>query len=270
MDLRSHLEDIDRIANEEWIANLEDRKKDELEFSNKHRGKDLDKDQDDYEKLYGNRKYYSTVQASNNYVEQWIKKNAKGKVFLDYACGDGMNAMRAAKAGADLSIGIDISDVSVQIAKDKYKLDNIFFLQADAENTKLPDSSIDVVICSGMLHHVELSYAFPELRRILKPRGKVLAVEALNYNPVIKLHRKLTPQMRTKWEAIHILSLKDVKFASRFFDIGEVKYWHITGIISPHLRSLAPVFESIDRILEKIPYIQRMAWIFTFELIKPR
>ena len=127
------------------------------------------------------------------------------------------NTIRAAKAGAELSLGFDISSVSVENAREASKeYDNVRFFQADAENTQLPDNSIDRVICSGMLHHLDLSYAFPELRRILKPGGKILAVEALNYNPAIKLYRMLTPSMRTEWEKAHILSLRDITFAKDF------------------------------------------------------
>ena len=176
----------------------------------------------------------------------------------------------AAKAGACLSLGFDISSVSVKnahnLAIEQGVTEGIRFFQADAENTKLPDNSIDVIICSGMLHHLDLSYAFPELRRILKPGGKILAVEALNYNPAIKLYRMLTPSMRTDWEKAHILDLGDVRFASRFFTIKEVRYWHVVGYLGGKIPWLFPIADVSDRALEKIPYIQRMAWIFTFVL----
>lgn len=188
--------------------------------------------------------------------------------------GNGGNAIFAAQRGAALSLGFDISGVSVKNAGDAAVAaglnDNIRFFQADAENTKLPDNSIDAVVCSGMLHHLDLSYAFPELRRILKPGGKVLAVEALDYNPVIKLYRFLTPDMRTEWEKAHILDLSDIKFASRFFDVKEIRYWHVVGYISGKLPWLFPLLDRVDTILEKIPYVQRMAWMFTFVLKKRR
>ena len=119
-----------------------------------------------------------------------------------------------------------------------------------------------------MLHHLDLSYAFPELRRIMKPGGKLLAVEALDYNPAIKLYRQLTPDMRTEWEKAHILSLNDITFASRFFKVKEIKYWHVTEFIGAKLTFLYPLLKNIDPILEKIPFLKRMAWIFTFQLIK--
>ena len=250
------------------------RKLKELEFHNKDRDLNRVKESqanDTYEKFYGNKKYYSVTARSRNYTDSWIKNNSKDKVFLDYACGNGANARIAAKAGAKLALGIDISDVSVQNAKNlanKEGLTNIRYLQADAENTKLPSDSIDTVICHGMLHHLDLSYAFPELRRILKPGGKILAVEALDYNPIIKLYRMLTPDMRTEWEKAHILDLEDIKFASKFFNVDRVKYWHISEYVGAKIKILAPLLSKVDLLLEKIPLINLMAWMFTFELSK--
>lgn len=272
--LKSHIDHIRTIKNEEWLNSLNDRKTKELEFHNKDRDRKAiaQLDQDTFEKFYGNKKYYNTTFRSRKYVENWIQKHAKGKVFLDYACGNGANAIFAAQNGASLSLGLDISDVSVQNAEaDAKKLqleDNTCFFQADAENTKLPDNSVDAIICSGMLHHLDLSYAFYELRRILAPGGVILAVEALDYNPFIKLYRQITPDMRTEWEKAHILSLKDLRFASYFFDVKNVKYWHIIGYAAALIPALGKAFDLFDRLAEKIPFLNRLSWMFTFELHK--
>lgn len=280
MDMQGLLVELDRLAtitNEQWLRSLDQRKHAELEFHNRHRDSKVDPDslpQDTYEKFYGNRKYYSATSRSKDYVDNWIRAHAADRVVLDYACGNGANALKAARAGAALAIGLDISDVSIanarRAAAEEQLTANTYFIQADAENTKLPSSSIDTIICSGMLHHLDLSFALPELRRILKPGGKILAVEALDYNPLIKLYRRMTPAMRTEWEMAHILSLQDVEFAGRFFDIGEVKYWHIVGYAGGKLPTLLPTFDLIDRALERLPLVQRLAWIFTFELVGRR
>jgi SAM-dependent methyltransferase len=272
--LKNRLAEIERISNEQWMASIEDRKKRELEFHDLHRDKSRLEaiDEDTYEKFYGNKKYYGATGLSTDYVDNWIRENARDKVFLDYACGNGKNAIKAAKAGAKLVIGIDISSASIENARHDAHLEgvtqNTRFLQADAENTLLPDNAIDTVICSGVLHHMDLSRAFTELRRILCPGGRILAVEALDYNPAIKLYRHLTPAMRTEWEKSHILSLADIEFARQYFRIGEIQYWHITSILYPYLKPLLPLFNLLDGILTKIPLVRLMAWIFTFELVK--
>lgn len=276
-ELREELDRIQGISNDEWMGKLEDRKKKELEFHDKARDpavlEKLKQDQDTYEKLHGNKKYYKIVEEADNEVFGWIDRNAKGKVFLDYACGLGGSAIRAAQAGAELSIGIDISSVTVQEAKERAKklaLNNCIFVQADCENTLLPANSVDMITCNGMLHHLDLSYAFPEMRRILKPGGSIMAQEALDYNPLIKLYRKMTPQMRTEWEKAHILSLKDIRFAERYFEVHNMKFWYITSIFAPKLSmKLLPGLRAIDKFLTKIPGMRLMAWIFTFELRKP-
>jgi SAM-dependent methyltransferase len=269
--LKLNLATIEHIPNEEWIGSLEERKKKELQFHDERRENCSKLDGDTFEKLYSNKKWYRTTALSSAYVKEWIAKNAKEKIFLDYACGTGENALFAASKGATLAIGLDISKVSVEEAKhaaqNRKLTHNTYFIQADAENTKLPDSSVDVIICSGMLHHLDLSYALPELRRILAPEGRILAVEALDYNPIIKLYRYLTPNLRTEWEKSHILSLKDVRFAERFFRVENIRFWHISSILAVKFQKLLPFFNALDGILTKIPFVKMMSWMFTFELI---
>jgi len=272
--LRARLREIAAIPYARWTGDLPERKREELAFHDRDRDRSRMEslDRKDFDRYYGNRKYYAGTARSRAYVDTWIAAHAGGRVFLDYACGNGGYAIRAARAGAALSVGIDLSPVSIENARrdaeEQALSDSTFFVVADAENTLLPESSIDVVICSGMLHHLDLSYAFPELRRILKPGGRILAVEALDYNPAIKLYRFLTPQMRTEWEKRHILTLKDLAFAERFFAVGEVRYWHIASILGAYFPRALPALDAVDRLLTRLPLVKRMAWTFTFELIK--
>ena len=121
-----------------------------------------------------------------------------------------------------------------------------------------------------MLHHLDLSYAFYELRRILKPGGVVLCGEALDYNPLIKWYRNRTPQMRTNWEKNHILSYKDLEFASRFFTVKNVQHWHLFSIAGAFAPTMLPFFRALDAVAMKIPGLKKMSWMFSFELHKPQ
>ena len=147
-------------------------------------------------------------------------------------------------------------------------MDNLIYVQADCENTGLPSNSIDTAICSGVLHHMDLSYVFPELRRIMKPGGRILVGEALDYNPLIKLYRMLTPDMRTEWEKSHILSYEDIEFAKSFFEVQDIKHWHLFSIFGAYLPKLLFAFNFLDRSLLRFPIIKYMSWMFTFELVK--
>jgi ubiquinone/menaquinone biosynthesis C-methylase UbiE len=261
-----------------WVHDLEPRKKEEAVFHNFERDRDdaaVIRAQQEID-VHANRKYYSIAGRSIGYVDDWLKTHAPGRVVLDYACGNGKFAMRAATLGASLVVGLDISDVSIRNAQNAAKLagleDVCTFIQGDCEATELPDRSIDIIICSGMLHHLDLGRAYPELRRLLRPGGVVLGIEALGHNPLIQLYRNRTPHLRTEWEAGHILRWRDIKRAEKWFDLGEVRFWHLFDIGAVPLRH-TPIFKPavgaltfIDRVILSLPLIQLMAWQVTFEL----
>jgi hypothetical protein len=48
--------------------------------------------------------------------------------------------------------------------------------------------------------------------------------------------------MRTEWEKAHILSYKDIDFASRFFDIKNIKHWHLFSIAGIYFPSALHLF----------------------------
>src|SRR5688500_18568444 len=143
-NLNAALARNERISNEEWLASLTPRKRKELEFHDRDRDRKSvgNLDSDTYERFYGNKKYYDATGRSKRWVEEWLAKNVPGKVFLDYACGDGKQAILAAKRGAALAIGIDISRVSVENARSDAQSQGVGsttrFVQGDAENTMLP------------------------------------------------------------------------------------------------------------------------------------
>jgi len=260
----------------DWLRSLSPRKLDELAFHDQWRDEDGIDNQD--KSWQTNSKFYATTAASTRYMHDWISEHVRGKIVLDYACGNGVTSIYAARAGAKLAVGIDISDVSVGNARHAAEQAGVgertFFLQSDCEQTDLPDNSVDVVICNGMLHHLDLSYAFPELRRILKPGGVCFCYESLADNPLFKLYRYLTPRLRTQWETEHILSHRDLKFATRFFAVENVRHWHLAAVLATPLRRtslFAPALRAanaVDSVLLRIPGISSLAWIFTFELRK--
>jgi hypothetical protein len=63
--------------------------------------------------------------------------------------------------------------------------------------------------------------------------------------------------------------LRDIEFARRFFQVGAIRYWHITSYVAGKFPPLLAPLEALDNVLALIPGVRLLAWIFTFELIKP-
>lgn len=265
----------------EWTERLESRKKEEIAFHNFEREKENQETIKAQKRvnIHANKKYYSVTRASKKYVEAWLERHASKGSFLDYACGNGGGAIAAAQRGVDISIGLDISDISIrnaiQGAANAGISQKTFFYQGDCEATELPDNSIDAILCSGMLHHLDLSKAYPELFRILSPAGRILCVEALGHNPLIQLYRELTPHLRTAWEKNHILRKRDIKLAEGYgFKLGPVYSWHLLSLCAVPFRNsflalpILAALEQADHCLLRIPGIKWWGWQVTFELLK--
>jgi SAM-dependent methyltransferase len=256
-----------------WLSTLEDRKQEEATFHDEDRADHQDEAADSTP----NRRYYESAHQLVDHLNAWLTKRARDSVFLDYACGNGLQTLRALKDGAALAVGIDISEISVRNAKAAADAagfgDKAYFLQRDCEDTKLPANSFDAVLCAGMLHHLDLTRAFPELHRIMAPGGRILALEALSYNPFIRYYRSRTPALRTEWESRHILSLRDLELAKRWFRVENVKYF----LMAAPLATLLPRFlrrpgmavgHAIDAVATRTPLLQLWSWQFSFELVK--
>lgn len=91
----------------------------------------------------------------------------------------------------------------------------------DAQALEFPDSSIDFVFGSAILHHLDLERALAEIKRVLVPGGHMVFTEPLDNNPVGRVVRALTPAARTVDERpFRFTDLKQIKrhFANaRFF-----------------------------------------------------
>ena len=262
-----------RYLGADWVSGLEPRKREEASFHDSDRAGHRDEHDLDGE----NKRWYQAAEPIRRHIRQWIARESPGNVALDYACGSGLMTLEFARAGAAATVGIDISEVSVRNATETAEragVQNVRFLQRDCEDTSFPDGTFDRILCSGMLHHLDLTRALPELHRILKPGGRVLCTEALDYNPAIKLYRRLTPQYRTAWETRHILSMRALRDARRWFRVENVRFF----LMASPLATMLPrgpvrdaglrVGHAIDSVLTRTPLLRLWSWQFSFELVK--
>ena len=105
---------------------------------------------------------------------------------LDCGCGDG-GVARLLRGRAREVVAVDVEPF--QTWRDE---SGLTFRVADAEQLPFADASFDVVHSKDSLHHMgSPERALSEYRRVLKPDGAALIVEANRYNPLFYPHMTL-------------------------------------------------------------------------------
>ena len=114
----------------------------------------------------------------------------KGGIILDIGTGTGIVALEFAKriGKAGEVIGIDISESMLRRAKKKAEendITNIKFDRGSFTNIRLKNESVDMIVSSAALHHVEphnKPKAFREMWRVLKIGGRIVINDAMYEN----------------------------------------------------------------------------------------
>jgi ubiquinone/menaquinone biosynthesis C-methylase UbiE len=119
-----------------------------------------------------------------------------GESVLDVGCGTG-SLVRVARQQVGTTgrvAGIDASPA--MIARARKKVPDARFEVAFAQSLPFADAEFDVVVNTLMLHHlprVDRDAAMREMRRVLKPGGRVLCVDfggAAKRGLVDRIHRR--------------------------------------------------------------------------------
>lgn len=221
-------------------------------------------------------RFYAVARSSKAAYAARVLEGCGGLSVLEYGCGPGSCGPDLAAAGASVT-GIDISPEAIAMAgitAEKRGVSDRLNLQVmDAEGLDLPGAAFDRVCGSGILHHLDLVRAVPEIVRVLKPGGRALFFEPLGHNALINLYRRRTPALRTVDE--HPLKMADVRAIARHFGRARLSYHHLTSLLAAPLwgrrgfEPLRAVLEGLDRLLLGLPLIRRQAWIVIMDLSDP-
>ena len=220
-------------------------------------------------------KYYATSLEMNDRFIEIIAGYCNNKKLLEYGCGTGKDSKKWIDLGAKLT-GIDISSEGVKKATKIAQKNNsdAIYLVMDAEHTEFEDGSFDVVVGSGIIHHLNLKKSYQELARILKKDGHAVFSEPLGHNPIINLYRLLTPKMRTEDE--HPLKISDIKLLEEYFHDVKIEYFSLFTLIAAPFHNrlffarLCSLLRKIDKFLFLIPFIRRYAWLIIIDVSRPK
>jgi ubiquinone/menaquinone biosynthesis C-methylase UbiE len=211
-----------------------------------------------------------------------LAKNCKDKKVLDYGCGNGVHTVQIAKMGPEKVIGIDLSEKSLEIARERAVKENlegrIEFLKMDCEKMEFPDKYFDIIFDGGTFSSLDTKNAYPELERVLKKEGYLIGIETFGHNPFTNFKRRINKitGKRTGWATEHIFKEKNLKEAERYFDKIEAYFFHLTSWITfpfinlPGGKLLLKTFELIDSVLLKLPFLRKYAFKIVFIFSQPK
>lgn len=171
----------------------------------------------------------------------------RGKRILEIGCGNGEISVWLARNGVEI-YGIDISDESITFAK-KRSVENgtdakTHFSVSPAEETEFTENFFDTVFINVSLHHLEIDKAVHEIKRILKPQGRFVAVEPFVFSKIVQRIRtsKLVTAfypIRQETPTERILVQEDLDLLERNFSGLEYKPYRI---FSPFIFKVKPLF----------------------------
>lgn len=229
--------------------------------------------EDDSEREERVGRFYSAIDYGFTLYRERVMELSRDARLLEYGCGNASLGFDVAPVAREV-IGIDISEVAIaqaqRIAAAK-QLENAKFVVDNAESMRQPDASVDVLAGSGIVHHLDIPRAMQEVRRVLRKGGIAIFAEPMGHNPVVNWYRNRTPELRTPDE--HPLLVRDIRTMSKGFARTKVTYF---GFIAPVLgflgnetnpnSPLTKVVWALDRLICKIPFVNRYAWFSLIEL----
>jgi len=122
--------------------------------------------------------------------------DVQGKRVLDLGTGSGFLATLLAANGAQVD-AVDVSEASLAVARWRAEIsgvaDRIRFHCRPAEALGFDDAYFDAACGVFVLHHLDLSAAAPELRRVLRPGGVGAFIETSARSTVLRAARRLLP-----------------------------------------------------------------------------
>lgn len=210
-----------------------------------------------------------------------INQLIAGRRVLVVGCADG-GVNPIVRRGARYVIGIDIAEVPIARLQDAISReglqDRAELIVGDAQDPDLPSGSIDLICCTGVLHHLDVEKSMDSWSRLLAEGGKVVMLEPMAMNPIIALFRLLTPSMRTAYE--HPLLPKDVSTMRKRFKEVKVQGFVLTSLflvaltfvpqaksIQPKLLKIAEAFD--DRLTQTFRFLVYFCWTAVIELEGP-
>jgi SAM-dependent methyltransferase len=211
-------------------------------------------------------KYYPLIKEAFKHYDDELEQ-VEGKKIVVVGCSDA-GVIPLARKGADV-IGVDVADQAVaklnQDILTQHLSEKAKALVMDAEELTFEPNTIDMVVCSGVLHHLDVEKAIRTFKKVLKPNGTLVMMEPLEWSPAAYIYRKFTPSMRSEFE--HPLVPRDFYLLERNFKEVRWSAYALTSCIFIPILVLPGMSRLKESAVELGGLIDR--WLFkTFPSLK--
>ena len=155
--------------------------------------------------------------------------NVQGKAVLDLGCGTGDSLPGLAARGARV-VGIDLSPDLIKLAAarlDVHGIRTVTLRVGSAYETGLPIASVDVVFCMSLLHHLEISRAMNEIKRVLRPGGYAIIKEPIRFLALYDRVRRIFPAHDHSSDYEHPLTKSEFSMMTEGFVSSGIRFFRL-------------------------------------------
>lgn len=166
--------------------------------------------------------------------DRLVALDLAGKRVLAPGCGFGEDAIRLARLGACVDafdLSPDIIDVAARRCRE-FGYEGVTLGVMPCEALAYPDNSFDLVMFIDILHHVDIPATMSEVRRVLKPGGRIIGNELYTHSVVQKRLRESWIVDKVLYGAMKKFIYGDDKpyITADEHKIDETEFAHVEGI----------------------------------------
>lgn len=197
---------------------------------------------DEYSKfayIYEDRWKDYLTSTENALLEQLKKLKLKGReTILDAGCGTGslLYALRTKLKHKGPVVGFDITPAMLDLAEAKLAsqkkfIKNLQLELAHCENFSAKPNSIDVILCSSVLHHLpHPEKALHQFHRVLRKKGRLLLLDICTDYPTTRLFDLFSRLFRKAHHRAYTSAEADAMLKKNKFKIVSFKTWKASSL----------------------------------------
>jgi 2-polyprenyl-3-methyl-5-hydroxy-6-metoxy-1,4-benzoquinol methylase len=201
----------------------------------------------------------------------------KGKMTLEIACGNGIDASICAHNGADVH-AYDISTASIDMVKRRAAINGLndkVTLQVTADiDDAFAGQTFDAILGYAALHHLPTQGIAQRIYDRLRPGGVAVFAEPVINSQALHAIRRCIPY--SFWEdtddEVPMNNASIAEFAKPFDRMVSRKFQCVSRLwpMFPNNFKLASALHRIDHVLMKLPILRRFATVDVFGLYRDR